>query len=102
MLRPVESEEPRQNQLLVALGFGANEPIVPAVAESDFDTTLLPRDHPKWAKDALSVSSRAKELIARLKPIAVRVLGFWDHRVRSAVVAGLRVAIDPSGSYRAS
>lgn len=100
MLRPVDSEEPRQNPLLTALGLGASEPIVPAVPEADLETTL-PREHPKWVKDSLSVSTRAKEAIARLRPIAVRILGFWDHRVRSAVVAGLRVAIDPSGSYRA-
>lgn len=101
MLRPIEGEEQRPNALLTALGLGASEPIVAPVAESEFETTLLPRDHPKWVRDTLSVSSRAKDLVARLKPVAVRILGFWDHRVRTAVVAGLRVAIDPSGSYRA-
>jgi hypothetical protein len=39
-------------------------------------------------------------LIARLRPVAVRILGFWDHRIRSAFVAGTRISIDPSGSYR--
>jgi hypothetical protein len=102
MLRPVENEEQRQRSLPDAREPGATGPVVPAPAQSELETSLLPRDHPKWVRDALTVSSHAKEMIARLKPVAVRILGFWDHRVRSAVVAGLRVAIDPSGSYRAN
>ncbi len=102
MLRLVESEEQRQRALTSTRGTGASEPVVHGAAHAELETTLLPRDHPKWARDAATVSSRARETFARLRPIAVRILGFWDHRVRSAVVAGLRVAIDPSGSYRAS
>ncbi|HVA27477.1 MAG TPA: hypothetical protein VNF68_04820 [Candidatus Baltobacteraceae bacterium] len=101
MLRPVEGEELRNNPLRDALGLGASEPIVHATPEGELETTLLPHDHPKWANDAVTVSSRAKELVRRLRPVVVRILGFWDHRVRSSVVAGLRVAIDSSGSYRA-
>jgi len=29
------------------------------------------------------------------------VLSFWDHRIRSVLIGGSRVSIDPSGSYRA-
>ena len=65
------------------------------------ETALLPNDHPKWVKDALCVSNRAKESIARLKPMVIRVLSFWDHRIRSVLIGGSRVTIDPSGSYRA-
>jgi hypothetical protein len=101
MLRPIEHDEPRTNPLRDMLGLSASEPIVHGATQSELETTLLPRDHPRWVKDALTVSSRARETIARLRPVAVRILGFWDHRVRSAVVAGLRVAIDASGSYRA-
>jgi len=97
----VEREEPGQNPLHELLGLAASEPVVLPAAQAELETTLLPRDHPKWVKDALTVSTRARELIARLKPVAVRILGFWDHRVRAAVVAGMRIAIDPSGSYRA-
>jgi hypothetical protein len=73
--------------------------IVPAVGESESEA-LLPRDHPKWARDAVTISQRGRELIARLRPIAVRILTFWDHRVRSVQVGFGRVCIDPSGSYR--
>ena len=101
MLRRVESEEPRQPSLLDLLGLGQAQPIVPRVAEAEMETALLPHDHPKWVKDALSVSNRAKERIAQLKPVAIRVLSFWDHRIRSVLVGGSHVTIDASGSYRA-
>lgn len=60
----------------------------------------LPRDHPAWQRDVLAVSARARALLARLRPVAVRVLSFWDHVLREVVIAGRRVEIDPSGSYR--
>lgn len=101
MLRPVEHDEPLANPLRDLLGLGASEPIVHGVAQNELETTLLPRDHPRWVKDALTVSSRAREAISRLRPAVVRILGFWDHRVRSATIAGFRVGIDASGSYRA-
>ena len=46
-----------------------------------------------------ALAARA-ELIARLRPVVVKILTFWDHRVRSAWIGGSRVCIDPSGSYR--
>ena len=60
----------------------------------------LPSDHPAWMKDTLSLSQRARVLFAKLKPVVVKVYRFWDHRVRSAVVAGRRLSVDASGSYR--
>jgi hypothetical protein len=60
----------------------------------------LPRDHPAWQRDVLSISSRARELVARLRPVVVQVLTFWDHVRRGVVVAGHTLEIDPSGSYR--
>jgi hypothetical protein len=100
MLRRVESDERLQH--LDAQGLQPLSPdnAVPAVGEGAFDGSLLPRDHPKWNKDSLTVSGRARELIARLRPVVVKVLTFWDHRIRSAIVGSRRVAVDPSGSYR--
>lgn len=69
--------------------------------EGELETPPLPRDLPQWAKDAVAISRRARQLLARLKPIVVRVLTFWDHRVRSIGIAGRKLSIDPSGSYRA-
>lgn len=39
-------------------------------------------------------------MLASLRPIPVRVLGFWDHVVRSVHINGRRLSIDVSGSYR--
>ena len=101
MLRRVEqNDDLRQPNLLDVLGLRAPQ-AVPHVSQAEMETSLLPHDHPQWVKDALSVSNRAKELIARLKPAVIAVLSFWDHRIRSAFVGGSRVSIDPSGSYRA-
>jgi hypothetical protein len=99
MLRRVDADEQRHPHGLETAGTIGAEPIVSAVAQPEMETTL-PRDHPKWVKDALSVSQRAKDLVTRLKPVVVRILTFWDHRVRSACIGGARVSIDPSGSYR--
>jgi hypothetical protein len=99
VLRRVEGEE-HHPSLLGALGLAHSEPIVPAVADVELETALLPHDHPKWVKDALTVSQRAKELMARLKPVVVHILTFWDHRFRSLAIGDCRVEVDPSGSYR--
>lgn len=98
-MRRISSDETPANATPQA-GLAPSEPIVAAVPEAEFESSLLPRDHPQWVRDALSISARARELIARLRPVAVRILTFWDHTVRSAFVAGSRVSIDPSGSYR--
>jgi hypothetical protein len=78
----------------------STQPLAAALPDADIEVPPLPRDLPPWAKDAIAVSQRARDLIARLQPIAIAVLTFWDHRMRSAFVAGKRIAIDPSGSYR--
>jgi hypothetical protein len=101
VLRRIEPEEGA-----AALGIPANsarhsEPVVPAIAESDLETTGLPHDHPRWVRDAIGVSHRARELLGKLKPAVVAVASLWDHRLRCIVVGDRRVRIDPSGSYRA-
>ncbi len=60
----------------------------------------LPSDHPAWMKDTLSISQRARALIAKLKPVVVQVVGFWEHRLRSIIVGNERLSVDTSGSYR--
>jgi hypothetical protein len=97
MLQRVESDD---SHALAASSEAYAEPIVPEAEDVQLGSDSLPHEHPRWVKDSLAVSQRARELIARLRPIAIRVLTFWDHRVRSAFVGGLHVRIDPSGSYR--
>ena len=99
MLRRIDFEEPSAT-LPLQVGASRSEAIVPAVAEAELETSLLPHDQPRWVKDAVAVSQRAREIIGQLRPAAVRVLSFWDHRIRSIVVGDRRVAIDASGCYR--
>jgi len=98
VLRGVETDE-----LPGAIGppaTRASEPVVAALGEADLDAGQLPNDHPAWVRDAVAVSRAARALLARLKPIVVKVVTFWDHRVRCIAVGGRRVAIDASGSYK--
>jgi len=99
MLRRIELEETAAS-LPLQIGASRSEAIVPAVADAELETGLLPHDQPRWVKDAVAVSQRAREIIAKLRPVAVHVLGFWDHRIRSIVVGERRVAVDASGCYR--
>lgn len=101
MLRRVDADEGRIQTPQTQAAAIAPEGVVPAIGESEHERSLLPRDHPKWVRDAVTISQRAREIIACLRPVFVRILTFWDHRVRSAFVGGTRVSIDPSGSYRA-
>lgn len=100
MLRRVDRDEPRESAARQILDAREANAVVAPVLEVDLDASLLPRDHPQWVKDALTVSQRARDLIARLTPVVIRILTFWDHRVRSALVGTSRVSIDASGSYR--
>ncbi len=100
MLRRLDGDEGRAHAPQPYAGAAAPEQVVTPVDESNGESSLLPQDHPKWARDAVTVSQRAREIIARLRPVVVKILTFWDHRVRSAFVGASRVSIDPSGSYR--
>jgi len=75
-----------------------------AVVRGDLDAPdlvpSLPQDHPAWQRDVLSISSRARALIAAIRPYAVNVLSFWDHRFRDITIGARTLLIDPSGSYR--
>jgi len=100
-VRRVEPEEGVSSTAL-RLEPSRSEPIVAAVPDGELETALLPHDHPRWVKDAVAVSQRAREIIAKLRPIVIRVLSFWDHRVRSITIGDCRVDVDVSGCYRVS
>jgi len=79
----------------------ASAPLAAVAFDADADLGHhLPADHPAWTRDAVSISSRARALLVRLPRVVVRVLTFWDHAVRTIIVDGRRLAVDPSGSYR--
>ncbi len=73
---------------------------VRADAEALDGKLLLPGDHPAWQRDVLSLSARARAVIATLRPLALRVLSFWDHRIREVTLGSRTLSIDPCGSYR--
>ena len=99
MLRRVEADDPA-----TVAGYAAGalpaEPVVAAVSETEFDAGLLPRDHPRWVLDAVAISKAARDAVARLRPVVVLVMSMWDHPLRCVAVAGRRLGIDASGSYR--
>ena len=66
----------------------------------DIAAIALPRDHPKWLRDRFVVSSATKALLATLRPLAIAVFGFWDHRVHRLEMETATIAIDDSGAYR--
>jgi hypothetical protein len=102
VLRRTEAEEPRVAHRAIAVSTTHDpQPVAAACADADRETELLPHGHPKWAVDGIAISARAREAAARLKPVVVAVLRFWDHVPRSIVASGRRVSIDPSGSYKA-
>ncbi|HEX3548789.1 MAG TPA: hypothetical protein VHT53_00330 [Candidatus Elarobacter sp.] len=72
----------------------AHDELTPAEASS------LPRDHPAWQRDLISISARTRALLATLRPIAVRAKSFWDHAIRAVTIGTRRLEVDPSGSYR--
>ncbi|MDB5073491.1 MAG: hypothetical protein JWM87_4602 [Candidatus Eremiobacteraeota bacterium] len=87
------------------------EPASPAIAgpslaaaraaDGGFDAPpTLPRDHPAWQRDVLAVSARVRAILGRMRPVAIRVLTFWDHVVRRVSVGGRHLEVDPSGCYR--
>jgi len=80
-------------------------PVQPAppqywIADAELETPVLPRDHPTWMRDAVAISVQAQRWIARSRPLAMRVLGFWDHVGRAIRIAGRTLSVDPAGCYR--
>lgn len=76
---------------LPALGLPDTEP--------DADLAL-PSDHPRWQRDVLSISTRARAVLANVAPVVIRVLTYWDHRLREIAFGTRRLGIDPAGCYR--
>ncbi len=72
-------------------------PLIDPEASGD---ARLPADHPQWQRDVLSISSRARAVIATIVPTVVRTLSYWDHRVRELVLGTRTLAVDPAGCYR--
>jgi hypothetical protein len=100
MLRHVEADD-ASHALARAAVPDAHDPAVTPVTDAERDPgALIPHDHPKWARDSVTASQRARDVVARLKPLAIAVLTFWDHQKRTAFVAGSRLCVDASGSYR--
>ena len=78
-------------------------PLAPALLPIDAEAAgmpELPSDHPQWQRDVVSISSRARALIAVAVPVVVRALTYWDHRIREVVFGSRTLSVDPAGCYR--
>ena len=77
--------------------------LVPALPPIDAEASGLPdlpSDHPQWQRDVVSISSRARAVIANVVPVVVRTLAYWDHRIREIAFGSRTLSVDPAGCYR--
>jgi hypothetical protein len=74
-------------------------PLAPIDAEAN-GLPDLPSGHPQWQRDVISMSSRARAVIANVVPAVVRTFAYWDHRVREVVFGARTLSVDPAGCYR--
>lgn len=75
-------------------------PVLPPIDAEASGLPELPSDHPQWQRDVVSVSSRARALIAVAVPVVVHALAYWDHRLREIAFGSRTFSIDPAGCYR--
>jgi hypothetical protein len=75
-------------------------PILPPIDADASGIPELPSDHPQWQRDVVSISSRARALIANVVPIVIRTLSYWDHRIREIAFGPRTLSVDPAGCYR--
>jgi hypothetical protein len=92
-------------QIGVAQALVPNEAALEARAlafdpDDRFSGPALPNDHPRWMRDTLSISQRARAMLARIKPVAIRVINYWEHRLKRVVIGSQALCVDQSGSYR--
>ncbi len=85
---------------MARIELAGSAPVLALLPDDEFETPPLPREHPKWVRDAVAVSQRARQLMARLRPVVIHVLTFWDHHLRNVTIGGRRLSVDVSGSYR--
>ncbi|MBV9971840.1 MAG: hypothetical protein JO135_00735 [Candidatus Eremiobacteraeota bacterium] len=72
----------------------------PAIPEIEVESPVLARDHAPWMRDGVAISERTRRVLDRVRPLVIRVFGFWDHIARSMQIAGHRISIDAAGCYR--
>lgn len=87
-----------------------NAPAIPAQSDSESvyefaaaasGAPHLPRDFPAWARDVVVVSGRFRAVVTTLVPGFMRVIRYWDQRVRRLVLRdGRVVVVEDSGCYR--
>ena len=78
---------------------GAGSPLSRA-ADEDFEADRLPREHPRWVRDAVAVSQRARAVLGRMRPVVMRIFTFWDHASRSITFGRGTLSVNASGCYR--
>lgn len=96
----VEGDAPALAPDAELVAYAALPPSIALDPDDRWGGHALPHDHPAWMKDTLSISQRTRALLGRLRPVVVKVIAFWEHRVRSIAIGDRRLCVDPSGSYR--
>jgi hypothetical protein len=75
-------------------------PVLPPIDADAAGVPAFPSDHPPWQRDVVSISARARAVIAAIAPVVVRTLSYWDHRVREIAFGSRTLSVDPAGCYR--
>jgi hypothetical protein len=75
-------------------------PALPAIDADANGLPQLPADHPQWQRDVVSISSRARAVLAHALPVVVRALSYWDHRIREVAFGTRSLSVDLAGCYR--
>lgn len=84
----------------------ASEPIASTSADGPARVNAQPgvdisSDFPAWALDAVVPSERFRLVLTALRPILLRVLRYWDQRVRRLTLRdGRAIIVADSGCYR--
>jgi hypothetical protein len=83
-----------------ALVYPLAAPMVPPIDAEAAGLPALPSDHPAWQRDVVSISTRARAVIAQIVPVIVRTFSYWDHRIREIAFGSRSLGVDPAGCYR--
>ena len=73
--------------------------------EDRYGGHALPRDHPAWSRDAVSLSQRARAHLATLRSFACDAASWWSGRTRAVALAlpsagfARTLRVDANGFY---
>ncbi len=85
----------------------ASRPLVgQADPESVYDfaqatvASTLPSDFPAWVRDAVILSDPLRLVMVGLRPVVLKLVRYWDQRIRTVKVDGRTISLEDHGGYR--